>query len=89
MTPTALAGEDLQRNIVSHVDAERLVEVACSLVDIPSPTGSEQAMAERVRAICGGWPAQCPGNPSGDWWRADANVQRSHGHLLLRARAAP
>lgn len=53
MTPTLESmGEDLQRRLVSHVDAERLVDVACSLVDIPSPTGSEQAMAERVREIC-------------------------------------
>ena len=52
MTRMHTVSEDLQRNLVSHVDAERLVEVACSLVDIPSPTGSEQAMAERVRAIC-------------------------------------
>jgi len=50
--PMDLIGEDMRRRLVSHVDAERLVEVACSLVDIPSPTGSEQAVAERVRAIC-------------------------------------
>ncbi|MHB8554585.1 MAG: M20 family metallopeptidase, partial [Candidatus Dormibacteria bacterium] len=52
MTGPAAAGEDLRRTIVARVDAERLVEVACSLVDIPSPTGNEQAMAERVRDIC-------------------------------------
>ncbi len=52
MSGPASAGEDLRRTIVASVDAERLVEVACSLVDTPSPTGSEQAMAERVRDIC-------------------------------------
>jgi acetylornithine deacetylase/succinyl-diaminopimelate desuccinylase-like protein len=31
------------------VDEARLVETACALVDVPSPTGSEQAMAERMR----------------------------------------
>ena len=32
------------------VDAERLVRLALDLVSIPSPTGDEQAMGERVRA---------------------------------------
>jgi acetylornithine deacetylase/succinyl-diaminopimelate desuccinylase-like protein len=44
--------DDLRRSIISHVDSDRLVDVACSLVDIPSPTGSEQAVAERVRGLC-------------------------------------
>jgi acetylornithine deacetylase len=39
------------KGILSHLDRDRLVETACSLVDIPSPTGSEQAMAERMREI--------------------------------------
>ena len=42
MTATAPAGP------AAHVDAERLVRTACSLVDVPSPTGSEQAMGERM-----------------------------------------
>ncbi|MHB1501689.1 MAG: M20 family metallopeptidase [Candidatus Dormibacteria bacterium] len=52
MTSGSSAGEDLRRSLVSHVNPERLVEMASGLVDIPSPTGSEQAVAERVRAIC-------------------------------------
>ena len=50
--PVDSMGEDLRQLLVSHVNVERLVETACSLVDIPSPTGSEQAVAERVREIC-------------------------------------
>jgi len=34
---------------VADVDAERLVRLAVDLVSIPSPTGDEQAMGERVR----------------------------------------
>jgi len=37
--------------IAGHVDEQRLVRTACSLVDIPSPTGSEQAMGERMAAL--------------------------------------
>jgi acetylornithine deacetylase/succinyl-diaminopimelate desuccinylase-like protein len=37
--------------ILTKVDRERLASTACSLVDIPSPTGSEQAMGERMREI--------------------------------------
>jgi acetylornithine deacetylase len=37
--------------IAEHVDEERLVRTACSLVDIPSPTGSEQAMGERMAEL--------------------------------------
>ena len=34
-----------------RIDEARLVETARSLVDVPSPTGSEQEMAERMREI--------------------------------------
>ncbi len=32
--------------IAGHVDQERLVRTACSLVDIPDPTGTEQSIGE-------------------------------------------
>ena len=41
------------RDLVSHISRERLVRTACGLVDIPSPTGSEQAIAEHVRDLFG------------------------------------
>jgi acetylornithine deacetylase len=37
-------------DVESHVDEERLVALAVDLVSIPSPTGDEQAMGERVQA---------------------------------------
>jgi acetylornithine deacetylase len=37
--------------VAAAVDEQRLVETAASLVAIPSPTGDEQAMAERMREI--------------------------------------
>src|SRR3712207_133759 len=37
--------------VAEHVSEERLVRTACSLVDIPSPTGSEQAMGERMAEL--------------------------------------
>lgn len=37
--------------ILAKIDEDRLVSTACSLVDIPSPTGSEQDMGERMREI--------------------------------------
>jgi acetylornithine deacetylase/succinyl-diaminopimelate desuccinylase-like protein len=39
------------RDLVSHISRERLVRTACGLVNIPSPTGSEQAIAEHVRDL--------------------------------------
>jgi len=36
-----------------RVSEQRLVETACSLVAVPSPTGNEQAMAERMREVFG------------------------------------
>jgi acetylornithine deacetylase len=37
-------------DVTAHVDESRLVELAVDLVSIPSPTGDEEAMGERVRA---------------------------------------
>jgi len=39
--------------VAERVSEQRLVETACSLVAVPSPTGDEQAMAERMREILG------------------------------------
>jgi acetylornithine deacetylase len=44
---TSVAGA----RIADHVDEQRLVATACSLVDIPSATGSEQAMGERMAEL--------------------------------------
>jgi acetylornithine deacetylase len=38
-------------SLLEHVSEERLVETARSLVNIPSPTGHELAMAEHMRAL--------------------------------------
>jgi acetylornithine deacetylase len=38
-------------SLLEHVGEERLVETAGSLVNIPSPTGHELAMAEHMRAL--------------------------------------
>lgn len=40
-------------SVAGHVSEQRLVETACSLVAVPSPTGDEQAMAERMRELFG------------------------------------
>jgi acetylornithine deacetylase/succinyl-diaminopimelate desuccinylase-like protein len=37
--------------LLARVDERRLVDTACGLVDVPSPTGSEQAIAEHVRDL--------------------------------------
>ncbi|MDA8037673.1 MAG: M20/M25/M40 family metallo-hydrolase [Actinomycetota bacterium] len=44
--------EELEHQVAARVDRDHLVDVACSLVDIPSPTGDERAVAERVRELC-------------------------------------
>jgi acetylornithine deacetylase/succinyl-diaminopimelate desuccinylase-like protein len=41
----------LHKEILGKIDEARLVATACSLVDIPSPTGSEQEMGERMREV--------------------------------------
>jgi acetylornithine deacetylase len=40
---------DQRRALEQAVDEDRLVATASAFVDVPSPTGSEQAMAERMR----------------------------------------
>jgi len=40
----------LTERLIQCVDEQRLVDTACAYVSTPSPTGSEQAMAETVRA---------------------------------------
>jgi len=44
----------LFESIADRVSEERLVETACSLVEVSSPTGSEQAMGERMLSIFDG-----------------------------------
>jgi acetylornithine deacetylase/succinyl-diaminopimelate desuccinylase-like protein len=44
-------GEEMSARVRDSIDESRLVETACSLVRISSPTGSEQEMAERMRTI--------------------------------------
>ncbi len=48
MTSTTDPG--LAERVIQCVDQQRLVDTACAYVSTPSPTGSEQAMAETVRA---------------------------------------
>ncbi len=45
-------GPDLAGRVAARVDEKRLTELACALVDTPSPTGSEEAMAQRVAEAC-------------------------------------
>jgi acetylornithine deacetylase len=40
-------------SVAERVSEQRLVQTACSLVAVPSPTGDEQAMAERMREVFG------------------------------------
>lgn len=42
---------DTASAVAERVSEQRLVETACDLVAVPSPTGDEQAMAERMREI--------------------------------------
>jgi acetylornithine deacetylase len=44
------ADQKLTDRLIQCVDEQRLVEVACTYVNTPSPTGSEQAMGETVCA---------------------------------------
>jgi acetylornithine deacetylase len=46
---TLATDPELARRLIQCVDEDRLVETACAYVSTPSPTGSEQAMAEIVR----------------------------------------
>ena len=42
----------LAAKITGSVDEQRLVALACALVDTPSPTGDEEAMGRRVAEAC-------------------------------------
>ena len=46
---TLATDPELAERLIQCVDEQRLVETACAYVNTPSPTGSEQAMAETVR----------------------------------------
>jgi acetylornithine deacetylase/succinyl-diaminopimelate desuccinylase-like protein len=46
---TLAADQELAERLIQCVDERRLVDTACAYVSTPSPTGSEQAMAEAVR----------------------------------------
>jgi acetylornithine deacetylase len=47
---TLTTDPELAERVIQCVDERRLVDTACAYVSTPSPTGSEQAMAETVRA---------------------------------------
>jgi acetylornithine deacetylase/succinyl-diaminopimelate desuccinylase-like protein len=51
-TRTDILGDDQARTIAGCVKERRLVDTAAALVDVPSPTGSEEAVAGEVLARC-------------------------------------
>lgn len=51
-TSTDILGDDRAREIASCIDERRILGTARALVDIPSPTGSEEAVAHEVKARC-------------------------------------
>ena len=51
-TSTDILGDDRAQVIAACVNERRLVDTARALVDTPSPTGSEEAVAHEVRARC-------------------------------------
>jgi acetylornithine deacetylase len=46
---TLATDPELAERLIGCVDEQRLIDTACAYVSTPSPTGSEQAMAETVR----------------------------------------
>src|SRR5579862_6718179 len=46
---TLAADPELAERLIQCIDERRLVDTACTYVSTPSPTGSEEAMAEVVR----------------------------------------
>lgn len=40
--------EDAAQRVLAQIDRDELAELGCALVDIPSPTGQEQALAEFI-----------------------------------------
>ena len=64
-TMTLATDPELVERLIQCVDEARLVETACAYVDTPSPTGSEQAMAEtRARRARGRWASLSAGRRS-------------------------
>ena len=51
---TFAADQVTSSRLIHAIDERRLVETACAYVNTPSPTGSEQAMGETVRAALEG-----------------------------------
>ena len=84
--------------LVQHVSEERLVDTARALVDISSPTGHELEMAEHMRALLEelglsiAWQEveqdrpNVVGTLAGERRRAEPDVQRPHGYLVLGLR---
>ena len=90
----------LDTRIADAIQRERLVATAIELVSIPSFTGEEEACAQRMRAIlaeeCGmavQWQqveegrANVLGRARGQRRRHEPDVQRPHGHVVVRPRA--
>jgi acetylornithine deacetylase len=67
---TLATDPELAERLIQCVDEDRLVETACAYVSTPSPTGSEQAMAETVRerfedaGLTVAWQEVEPGRPN-------------------------
>lgn len=67
---TLTTDPELAERLIRCVDEQRLVETACTYVNTPSPTGSEQAMGETVRAafeaagLAIGWQEVEDGRPN-------------------------
>jgi acetylornithine deacetylase len=67
---TLTTDPELAERLIRCVDEQRLVETACAYVNTPSPTGSEQAMGETVRAafeaagLAIGWQEVEDGRPN-------------------------
>ena len=40
--------KELAQKVLVHIDRDELAHLACDLVNIPSPTGKEKAVAEFV-----------------------------------------
>jgi len=67
---TLTADHELAERLIQCVDEQRLVDTACAYVNTSSPTGSEQAMAETVKAafedagLAVGWQQVEEGRPN-------------------------
>src|SRR5579859_6020722 len=47
---TSTVDQVTSARLIHAIDERRLIETACAYVNTPSPTGSEEAMGETVRA---------------------------------------